>query len=206
MVGNAYKKFEANGFSVSKNTVTWTYRGADQKSLGDYTLILIENQGKDGMVTVDHVSAFTLVAHTYEEGGNTGSDIIIETIELESESALMPVTVGGGVSVETDPIFSASPAASITDEKIAEWDRKQDAIEDLDAIRAGASKAATAVEYVAQALTEEQKKQARANISAVSTEELQRMYNKLLALIQGGVVTPSYAILDQAILDQAVLS
>ena len=31
---------------------------------------------------------------------------------------------GGGIAVETDPVFSASPAASITNEKIAEWDNK----------------------------------------------------------------------------------
>lgn len=31
---------------------------------------------------------------------------------------------GGGIAVETDPIFSASPAASITEEKIAEWNSK----------------------------------------------------------------------------------
>lgn len=64
----------------------------------------------------------------------------------------------------------------------------------------------SAVKYEPQNLSESQKAQARANIGAASTEELQRMYNELLALIQGGVVTPSYAILDQAILDQAVLS
>lgn len=31
---------------------------------------------------------------------------------------------GGGITVETDPIFSASPASSITEEKITEWDNK----------------------------------------------------------------------------------
>lgn len=31
---------------------------------------------------------------------------------------------GGGITVETDPIFSASPAASITEEKVAEWNNK----------------------------------------------------------------------------------
>ena len=30
----------------------------------------------------------------------------------------------GGITVETDPVFSASPAATITEEKIAEWDSK----------------------------------------------------------------------------------
>lgn len=33
---------------------------------------------------------------------------------------------GGGIAVETDPIFSASPAASITTEKISAWDDKED--------------------------------------------------------------------------------
>lgn len=31
---------------------------------------------------------------------------------------------GGGITVETDPIFSATPAATITEQKIAEWDAK----------------------------------------------------------------------------------
>lgn len=38
-------------------------------------------------------------------------------------------TGGGGIGEETDPIFSASPAASITEEKKAEWDNKVDKVE-----------------------------------------------------------------------------
>lgn len=53
---------------------------------------------------------------------------------------------GGGIEAETDPIFSASPAASITDAKKAEWDGKQDAIADLATIRSGAEKGATALQ------------------------------------------------------------
>lgn len=36
---------------------------------------------------------------------------------------------GGGVATETDPIFSASPAASITEEKKSEWDNKVDKVD-----------------------------------------------------------------------------
>lgn len=54
----------------------------------------------------------------------------------------------GGDIIETDPIFSASPAASITDAKKTEWDNKQDKITDLDAIRSGAEKGATALQSV----------------------------------------------------------
>lgn len=53
---------------------------------------------------------------------------------------------GGGITVETDPVFSASAAADITAEDIAEWNSKQDAISDLVSIRDGASKGATALQ------------------------------------------------------------
>lgn len=36
--------------------------------------------------------------------------------------------IGGGITTETDPIFSASPAASITEEKKVEWDNKVDKV------------------------------------------------------------------------------
>lgn len=64
---------------------------------------------------------------------------------------------GGGIAVETDPIFSASPAASITEADKQAWSGKQDAISDLESIRDGASKGATAVqpEDVAGIVTDE---------------------------------------------------
>lgn len=35
---------------------------------------------------------------------------------------------GGGITVESDPVFSASPAASITEAKKTEWDNKMDKV------------------------------------------------------------------------------
>lgn len=64
------------------------------------------------------------------------------------------VTKGGGsIAEETDPIFSASPAASITEAKKVEWDNKQDAITDLDAIRSGAAKGTTALQSYTEKYT-----------------------------------------------------
>lgn len=60
---------------------------------------------------------------------------------------------GGGVTIETDPVFSASPAANITEVKKTEWDNKQDAIADLDAIRSGAEKGATALQSYTEKYT-----------------------------------------------------
>ncbi|MBR3591022.1 MAG: hypothetical protein IKL43_08470 [Alistipes sp.] len=53
---------------------------------------------------------------------------------------------GGGITTESDPVFSASPAASITEEDKQTWSGKQEAISDLKTIRSNASKGATAVQ------------------------------------------------------------
>jgi hypothetical protein len=54
---------------------------------------------------------------------------------------------GGGILVETDPVFSASPAATITEEDKVAWSGKQGAISDLETIREGALKGTTALQY-----------------------------------------------------------
>lgn len=47
---------------------------------------------------------------------------------------------------ETDPVFSNSPAADITDQDKTAWNNKQDNIEDLEDIRDGANKGKTAIQ------------------------------------------------------------
>ena len=88
---------------------------------------------------------------------------------------------GGGITVETDPIFSASPAASISVEQIVEWDDKQDAISDLAAIRSGAALGATAL-------------QEHQDISHLATKQevsdIMGDINTILeSIISGGIIT-----------------
>ena len=67
------------------NTIIWTFRGKEQKVLGSYELILTENGGKDGMVTVDTCKAFKLVAHSCDETDGNSGDIVIQDVVLESD-------------------------------------------------------------------------------------------------------------------------
>ena len=78
---------EATEWKTEGNTIVWTFRGKEQKALGSYELILTENGGKDGMVTVDTCRAFKLVAHSCVATEGSGSDIVIEDVVLESEVA-----------------------------------------------------------------------------------------------------------------------
>ena len=86
---NAYRTEEIKDFSVEGNTITWVFRGRDQKSIGSYSLVLIQNNGEDGMMTIDKVNAFMLVAHTKDETGNNEGAVKIQTVRLESESGIM---------------------------------------------------------------------------------------------------------------------
>lgn len=79
---------EVAGWKVQGNVIQWTFLGKDQKRKGAYQLILVENGGKEGMVTVDTCKAFNLVEHSCDENVDGSSDIVIETVTLESEVAL----------------------------------------------------------------------------------------------------------------------
>lgn len=100
---------EATEWKVVGNTIVWTFRGKEQKALGSHGLILTENGGKDGMVTVDTCRAFKLVAHSCEETEGSGSDIVIEDVVLESEVAFAPIVIegGGGGSYDDTAIKNA---------------------------------------------------------------------------------------------------
>lgn len=77
---------EVTDFSVSGNVVSWTFKGKDQKVLGDYIITLQKNAGEDGMITIDKCSAFRLVARSCDTGGeDTCSHLKVETVELQSE-------------------------------------------------------------------------------------------------------------------------
>lgn len=169
---NPYRTENLTNFIVRGNVIEWTFLGKDQRALGPYTLILVENQGRQGMVTIDKVNAFTLVAHTEEETGNDEGAVKIRTISLESES----VIIGGGVgSVDTElnrdsenaianktvtlafegvteslgGIYENLAGLTKTAEDLAkDLKYKQDTIEDLEDIRNGAQKGATAIQKV----------------------------------------------------------
>lgn len=172
---SAFISAEVVEYSVSGNVISFIFRGKDQKHLGVYTLLLVVNQGKDGMLTIDKQNAFSLVAHTDDESHNPNADVTISHVDLTSESVLLPVTVGGG-EVDLSKFYTKDQSDGRyvqkgTLSKVAEsgsyndledkptlpapYDdtelrnaikEKQDKITDLDAIRRGAEKGATALQ------------------------------------------------------------
>lgn len=158
-----YESIEVKDFIVYDNVVEWTFRGKDQRYTGKYTIELVENLERDGMVSVDKVNAFFLVAHTKDESDNDNGDVVIEDIALESEAELLPIT--GGTTVDLS-------------------------------------------RYVAtfnQSFTEVEKSQARQNIGAVSADYVISVFEEIKELIKNGNTQQAIAVLDNAILDLAIL-
>ena len=69
-------------FRVDGNTIIMTYYGMEQKWVGEYSVTLWENKGKQGQNVVDAIKAFELVKTSPEEDDFENGDIQVESIDL----------------------------------------------------------------------------------------------------------------------------
>lgn len=115
ILGSPYMRKEVKGFSVKGNIITWTYFGKDQKSAGKFSLVLIENEGKEGMHTVDKCNAFRIVNHSCECGGSDDSDV--KTVTLEFESTI-DMGDSAGSSVDLSAYLATFPQEFSEEQKI----------------------------------------------------------------------------------------
>lgn len=147
---------ELSDFTISENMVFWTFFGKDQKNSGKYSLELVINEGEDGMITTDACDFVNLVPCSCKIVNSTDdANVTIETIELSSELGLASFFVDDKLSdTSENPVQNKA----ITDEinKInSNLADKQDIISDLETIRSGAAKGATALQEVPEELLDE---------------------------------------------------
>lgn len=79
-----FAKTAINEFDVAGNTISWTFKGAEQKQVGIYSLevSLLDEQGV--MITTDVCDFVELVACSCEIGGMDATGVHTESIELVS--------------------------------------------------------------------------------------------------------------------------
>lgn len=105
-----YNKVRAEGATFDGDTVRWIFRGKDQKHPGVYGLEFVENQGENGMVTIDTCKAFELVEHTCEETGYDGESLIFDTLEFITDVELNALRGPQGPQGERGPQGEPGPA------------------------------------------------------------------------------------------------
>ena len=105
-------------FFTEGNIVTGVFRGRDQKILGKHGVILRENNGEDGMRTVDACDAFELVACSCEEA--LGSPGTIQLFHLTFDTTV------GAITGTIDPILNYEAEQAEAERKANEIVRKAD--------------------------------------------------------------------------------
>ena len=103
-------------FFAEGNIVTGVFRGRDQKILGKHGVILRENNGGDGMRTVDACDAFELVACSCEEA--LGSPGTIQLFHLTFDTTI------GAITGTIDPILNHEAEQAEAERKASEIIRK----------------------------------------------------------------------------------
>ena len=83
-LSHQFGKIKIEAFSINENVLSFTYLGKDQKYSGKYSLTLVENEGVEGMHTVDECDAFELVKCSCIVGGSEESNVKIVKVELSS--------------------------------------------------------------------------------------------------------------------------
>lgn len=162
---NSRGPFQLKGFEVEGHVVTATYYGADQTRFGEHSLVLRLNEGRPEMSTVAVKEAFELVEWSKDQGGESGEPIKVTPIILEADVAVAQ----GGSSYDDTELREAiedldyrvathsEEIANLQENKAdkseltelsAEVSGKQDTISDLENIRSGAARGATALQSV----------------------------------------------------------
>lgn len=157
---NSRGPFQLKDFKVEGNVVTCTYYGADQTRFGAHSLILRLNEGLPEMSTVAVKEAFELVEWSKDQGGENGEPIKVTPVIIEADVA---VAQGGSDMDPSDYLTreefneriegyathdSVQELSENVTELSAEVSEKQDTISDLETIRSGAAKGATAIQEV----------------------------------------------------------
>ena len=122
-----YNKVSVKEFSVSNNTITWTFYGKDQKYTGKYYLELMVNKGERGMVTVDKRKFINLIPHCCEYEGFSESETAAEDVNIDTDITFVSLIVDDELSMTSPNAISNRAVSSVlmtpdTDEDVeAVW-------------------------------------------------------------------------------------
>ena len=84
---NGYTKIPMDYTVTGGNVISLSFLGKDQKLVGEYDLLYVENEGEDNMISFDTKRAFELVPHSWHETGDDTEGVVTYTVEVTSEVA-----------------------------------------------------------------------------------------------------------------------
>lgn len=74
-------------YTFNNNIIQGIFYGKDQEILGTYSLVLVENEGMEDMVTLDYVDCFLLASklkNTTTSGSDKDDELVTEVVSVQS--------------------------------------------------------------------------------------------------------------------------
>lgn len=107
---NQFGRQEVYEYTIDKHIIRFMYWGKDQKQTGTYSIELVENEGREGMHTVDECDAFTLVNHSCQTGGDSEGRVECIHLQFRANMGISIPNNGGGEtpSIEVDDALSTT--------------------------------------------------------------------------------------------------
>lgn len=107
---NQFGRHEVYEYTIDKHIIRFMYWGKDQKQTGTYSIELVENEGREGMHTVDECDAFTLVNHSCQTGGDSEGRVECIHLQFRANMGISIPNNGGGEtpSIEVDDALSTT--------------------------------------------------------------------------------------------------
>ena len=107
-----FGKEKVQSYSIEANTIRFTFYGKDQSHIGKYSLTLVENEGVEGMHTLDECDAFELVSCSCKAGGEPESKVEMIILGLKGT-----MTMAAGM-VEIDDYLSTTSKNAVQNKVI----------------------------------------------------------------------------------------
>lgn len=105
---NQFGRTEIYDYKVERHIISFMFWGKDQKHTGTYSIELVENEGREGMHTVDECEAFTLVSHSCQTGGESEGRVECIHLQFRSHMSVGFPSSGGGSDIVVDNVLSES--------------------------------------------------------------------------------------------------
>ena len=103
---NQFGRTEVYDFKTERHILSFFFYGKDQKHTGTYSIELVENEGREGMHTVDECDAFTLVNHSCQTGGESEGRVECIHLQFRSHMSVGFPSSGGGSDIVVDNVLS----------------------------------------------------------------------------------------------------
>lgn len=103
---NQRENIEIYDFETERHVLSFVFYGKDQFHTGNYSIELVENEGKEGMHTVDQCDAFTLVSHSCETGGESEGRAECIHLQFRTQMTIGSNASSGGYEIVVDDVLS----------------------------------------------------------------------------------------------------